>query len=79
MELIQQCGNILSAMASGMTINIDYFEEYCLKTAKMFVTLYPWYYMPASVHKVLLHGADVIRFAPLPIGNIHLRVSFIKN
>ncbi|KAE9522337.1 hypothetical protein AGLY_017283 [Aphis glycines] len=45
-ELIQQCGNILSAMASGMTINIDYFEEYCLKTAKMFVTLYPWYYMP---------------------------------
>lgn len=55
-------------MASGHTINIDYFEEYCLITAKMFVSLYPWYYMPASVHKVLLHGADVIRFSDLPIG-----------
>ena len=57
-------------MASGIKINIYNFEEYCLKTAKMFVTLYPWYYMPSSVHKVLIHGADVIRFAPLPIGNI---------
>ncbi|CAI6355595.1 unnamed protein product [Macrosiphum euphorbiae] len=36
----------------------------------MFVTLYPWYYMPSSVHKVLIHGADVIRFAPLPIGKL---------
>jgi hypothetical protein len=75
-ELIQRCGNI-SAMASEKTINTDYFEEYCLKTAKMIVTLYPWYYMPASVYKVLLHSADVTRFAPLPIGNINRRVSFI--
>lgn len=70
MELIKRCGNILSAMASGYTINIEYFKEYCLKTANMFVTLYPWYYMPASVHKVLIHGADVIRFAPVPIGKL---------
>ena len=67
-DLIQRCGNILTAMASGSTINVDHFEEYCLVTAKMFVSLYPWYYMPASVHKVLLHSADVILFAPLPIG-----------
>ncbi|KAL4088601.1 hypothetical protein QTP88_015577 [Uroleucon formosanum] len=69
-DLIQRCGNILLAMASGHAINVDYFEEYCLITAKMFVSLYPWYYMPASVHKVLLHGAAVIRFAPLPIGKL---------
>jgi hypothetical protein len=50
MELIQRCGNMLLAMSSGYTINVDYFEEYCLITAKMFVSLYPWYYMPRSVH-----------------------------
>jgi len=50
-DLIQRCGNILLTMASGHTINIDYFEEYCLITAKMFESLYPWYYMPASVYK----------------------------
>ncbi|XP_025413671.1 uncharacterized protein LOC112685860 [Sipha flava] len=64
-ELIPRCGNILSAISSGYTINFDYFEECCLITAKKFVSLYPWYYlacsnMPANVHKVLLHGADVI-------------------
>lgn len=71
-ELIQHCGNILTAISSGHKINIDFFEEYCLKTAKMFVSLYQWYYMPASVHKVLLHGADVIRFEPLPISKINI-------
>lgn len=65
-------------MASGHAINVDYFEEYCLITAKMFVSLYPWYYMPASVHKVLLHGAAVIRFAPLPIGKFCMMNNIVK-
>lgn len=55
-------------MASGQDINIDAFEEYGVQTAKLFVSLYPWFYMPSSVHKILIHGADVIRFAILPIG-----------
>ncbi|XP_050531573.1 uncharacterized protein LOC126900122, partial [Daktulosphaira vitifoliae] len=69
-NLIKRCGNILWTIASGYTINIEAFEKYCINTAKVFVSLYPWYYMPASVHKILLHGADVIRFSPLPIGNL---------
>jgi hypothetical protein len=54
-------------MLSGYIIDVDYFEEYCLITEKMFVLLYSCYYMPASVHKVLLHAVDVIRLAPLSI------------
>ena len=23
--------------------------------------LYPWFYMPSSVHKILIHGVDIIR------------------
>lgn len=63
-------------MSSGYEININIFEDYCFKTAEMCVSLYPWYYMPVSVHKVLLHGADVIRFAPLPIGNDKSKLMF---
>lgn len=40
-------------MASVYTINVDYFEEYCLKTAaKIFISLYPWcrYYRIVSVY-----------------------------
>ncbi|XP_050525962.1 uncharacterized protein LOC126896864 [Daktulosphaira vitifoliae] len=69
-NLIKRCGTILSVIASGYTINIKAFEEYCFLTAKLFVSLYPWYYMPASVHKILLHGAHIIQYAPLPIGNL---------
>lgn len=55
-------------MASGYDINLEKFENYTLKTAEHFISLHPWYYMPASVHKVLIHGTDVIRSALLPIG-----------
>lgn len=34
----------------------------------MFVDLYGWYYMPVTVHKVLLHGEKIITAAMLPIG-----------
>lgn len=29
----------------------------CKESAILFAQLYPWYYMPSSVHKLLVHGA----------------------
>jgi hypothetical protein len=55
-------------MACGWAIDKKKFEEYSLNTAELYVSLYPWYYMSASVHTILIHGTDVIRFALLPIG-----------
>jgi hypothetical protein len=40
------------------------------RTARLNVDTYPWYYMPASVHKILIHGAIIITEAMLPIGQI---------
>lgn len=69
LELITRFGNILSCIASGYKINTNAFENYGIETARIFIKLYPWFYMPPSVHKILIHGADVIRYAILPIGN----------
>lgn len=66
--LIFRFSNILNALSSGYDINHMKFEAYCQETAKLYLKLYAWYYMPASVHKILVHGADVINFAILPIG-----------
>lgn len=33
----------------------------------MYLIHYGWYYMPSTVHKVLVHGCDVIEFFNLPI------------
>ena len=55
-------------MASSLAIDTDKFHQYATETARLFVDLYPWYYMPATVHKVLLHGADIIASLELPVG-----------
>jgi len=61
-------------MASRMNNDDKYIQLWriLLKNGKdVYVTLYPWYYVPASAHKGLIYGTDVIRFEPLPIiGNI---------
>lgn len=69
-NLIQRFGNILFAMSSGHEVNVPEFKMYTADTAKLFISLYPWYNMPSSVHEILIHGADVINAALLPIGKV---------
>ncbi|XP_060870944.1 uncharacterized protein LOC132945264 [Metopolophium dirhodum] len=44
--------------------------KYAKEAARLFVHLYPWFYLPASIHKVLIHGGDIIRAALLPIDQL---------
>ncbi|KMQ84651.1 dna-mediated transposase, partial [Lasius niger] len=46
------------------------FEEYTNTTTKLFVEKYPWHWMPASEHKVLIYGAEVIRSFLVPNGQL---------
>lgn len=59
---------ILTTLACGYTINVEKFRTYALDTAKLCQQLYSWYYMPASVHFILIHGADIMLSMELPIG-----------
>ncbi|KAL4721517.1 hypothetical protein ACJJTC_007665 [Scirpophaga incertulas] len=71
--LIQRFGTILSAIACEEPINVEAHnqQDYARLTAEIYVELYGWYYMPASVHKLLLHGAEIIRhFNITPIGKL---------
>lgn len=67
-ELIENFGTILNTINCTQPIDVEKFEAFCLKTANRFVELYEWYYMPNSVHKILIHGGQIIRGAPVPIG-----------
>ena len=44
------------------------FKKYCIDTGKLYLSLYSWYYMPPTVHKVLIHGPYVAKNCVLPIG-----------
>lgn len=57
----------MQVISSGHKINLIKFKEYTLAIARKFVELYPRFYMPTSVHKLLLHGTEIIVHALLPI------------
>jgi len=61
---------IAETIACREKIDSCKFEIYALETAKIYVNLYPWYYMPSSVHKILMHGEKVIKSALLPIDQL---------
>lgn len=67
-ELVYRFYIILQTMASGEEINAQKFGTYAYETAQLFISEYPWFHMPASVHKVLIHGSKVIETLELPLG-----------
>lgn len=70
-EWIKRFYVLLQVMSSGKVINATKFGQYALDTAQRYVNKYMWYYMPSSVHKVLIHGESVIRhYSVLPLGQL---------
>lgn len=78
-NIIKRFRTILKAVASGYNINIDKFKTYTLETAQLFVKTYPWYPMPPTVHKVLIHGSIIIKKALLPIGQLSEEAQEARN
>ena len=64
---------------SGYMVNVDAFTTYALETAQIYVRLYNWYWMPPAVHKVLLHGGDILRRFSLPISMFSEEAQESKN
>lgn len=79
-DLIERFYVILQTIASGEHVNVSKFSQFCQETADNYVRLYPWYYMPSSVHKLLMHGANIIEhFGLLPIGKLSEEASEARN
>lgn len=45
----------VSINSCGEFVDFEKFRSCCHATARKFVELYSWYYMPSSVHKLLIH------------------------
>ncbi|KAJ4425626.1 hypothetical protein ANN_27822 [Periplaneta americana] len=69
-EIITRFRVILQTLLSGYAIDVDNFQVYTLETARKYVNRYPWYYMPTTVHKILIHSPHIISSALLPIGQL---------
>ena len=51
---------ILVTLSSGYEIDCLKFKDYCFDTVRLYVSLYPWYYMAQTVHIVLIHGYEIV-------------------
>ncbi|XP_043478801.1 uncharacterized protein LOC122509098 [Leptopilina heterotoma] len=69
-DLMKRVYVILQVMSSGFAVNVNAFQQYSFETAEICVSLYPWYCMSTTVHKVFIHGAVIIDWSPLPIGQM---------
>lgn len=69
-RVIKRLAVILEIICSGFAIDAIKFARYARDTANLAISLYPWYYMPATVHKILIHGKDIIECAAFPIGSL---------
>jgi len=78
-EIIHRFGTLLRAMSSGYPIITEVFESFAKETRRMYQQLYPWFYMPPSVHKILIHGATVIQYVLLPIGMLSEDAQEVRN
>jgi len=76
-NLINRFATISSVLASGFEINYITFEQFCTETAKY--QCYPWYYIPPTVHKILVHGSSVAKFALLSIAQLSEEVLEARN
>lgn len=67
-KLIGNLKTILIALSSHLPIDSTQFDKLCFATAKLYVDQYNWFPMPATLHKILIHGADIINTSILPTG-----------
>ena len=68
LELIERFQIILIALTCQYPLDPTLFGSYCIQTAKHYMKHYDWYPMPASVHKVLVHGKQILVNTILPVG-----------
>lgn len=78
-NLLYRLKIILDTLCCGFKINIVEFEKYCQETAQLYVSLYGFYPMSPTMHKVLCHGADAIKEAILPIGQLSEEAAEARN
>ncbi len=59
---------IWCTLASKYQINSAKFGELCQQTLDIYMSEVGWYNIPPTIHKILIHGQEIIEACPVPIG-----------
>lgn len=67
-KLVKYLAAIVVIINSIEQVDIADFDKLCEVTFKMYVNLYSWYPMPATLHKILVHSTRIMASLPLSTG-----------
>lgn len=67
-EILERMGVILTAINIFQDLDAEKFGLYAEETARLIIKKYPFWAMSPTVHKILLHGKEIISHNILPIG-----------
>ena len=67
-DIMKRLHTTLATMSYGYDVNSSKFKTFCWETASLYVDLYPWYPMIQTLHRILIHGYEVIELFTLPLG-----------
>lgn len=79
LELICRFKVILETISSNHEIDIEKYDKYAFDTAKLYVELYGWHPMTPTMHKILVHGGQIIKKSLLPIGQLSEEAAEARN
>nr|XP_018903645.1 PREDICTED: uncharacterized protein LOC109034777 isoform X2 [Bemisia tabaci] len=65
---IERLQTILIAISCKLPLNIELFKEYCHETGRLYMQLFPDKPMTATLHKILVHGSQIMQNSNLPLG-----------
>lgn len=77
--LIKRFKIILECISSGFKINKERFDAYAKETAELYIKLYKRHPMTPTLHKILIHGSEVVEHALLPIGLLSEEAAEARN
>jgi hypothetical protein len=78
-DLVQNFSTLLIAMSCQLPLNLESFAALALSTANIWVDKYSSFKMTPSVHKVLIHGVEIMRNSILPVGILSEEAAEAKN
>lgn len=66
--LVKRISTMLIALSCQLPLDENLFAAFTDETARYYVSLYNWFPMPSSIHKLLIHSRDIMLANHLSVG-----------
>ncbi|KAJ8717246.1 hypothetical protein PYW08_005645 [Mythimna loreyi] len=66
-------------LSCSLPVDADKFGDFCKTVASKYVAEYGWYPMTVTMHKILIHGKDIINSSALLVGLLSEQAGEARN